>query len=57
MKTRKIIICGYSVNVNIYDKATYMYPAFNGNAEFRANHKDYRRLSHYLRTVKRLIKK
>ncbi|MFM1756904.1 MAG: hypothetical protein RL621_1886 [Bacteroidota bacterium] len=49
---KQIMICGFSIDVVIYDNATYLYPSFNGNAEFRANHKEFRKLSHYLRTIK-----
>jgi len=44
------------VDVYNYGDATYLYPAFNGNAEFRANHKEFRKLSHYLRMVRYIMK-
>ena len=56
MKTRQVIICGHKVDVNNYGDATYLYPSFNGNVEYRANHKEFRKLSHYLRTVNWLSK-
>jgi hypothetical protein len=51
MTTKQIEVNGYKVDVNNFGNATYLYPAFNGNQEFRANHKGFRKLSSYLRTV------
>lgn len=56
METKQIEVCGYKVDVNNYGNATYLYPSFNGNAEYRATHKEFRKLSHYLRTVRWMLK-
>lgn len=55
MVKRQILICGYKVDVRIYKEATYLYPSFNGNMEVRANHKGFRKLSSYLRFIRRYI--
>jgi hypothetical protein len=56
MTTKQVTICGYKIDVNNYGDATYLYPSFNGNAEYRATHKEFRKLSHYLRTIKWALK-
>ncbi len=52
IKTRKIEVRGFSVDVVIYGYGTYYYPSFNGNAEFRANGSGFRSLCHYLGLIK-----
>lgn len=55
MKTsqvRKIEVCGFQVEVHNFGYASFYYPCFNGNAEFPVTAKGFRRLSHYLRTVR-----
>lgn len=52
IKERTIQVAGYDVNVVIYSYASYYYPAFNGNAEFKVSAKGFRDLSHYLRIVR-----
>lgn len=51
-KVREIIVCGFKVEIHHFGYASFYYPAFNGNAEFKVTSKGYRQLSHYLRTVK-----
>jgi hypothetical protein len=51
MKKREIELFGYKVEVIDFGYKQYMYPCFNGNAEFEVNQKGFRKLSHYLRTV------
>lgn len=58
MKKRMINIYGYDVEVYDFGYKQYMYPSFNGNAEFEVTRKGFRKLSHYLRTciwIKNLI--
>ena len=52
MTERTIEVAGCEVNVHNFGYGTYLYPSFNGNAEFRASHKGFRDLSHYLRMIK-----
>lgn len=52
LKEKQVEINGFKVNVCNFGYATYLYPAFNGDQEFRASHKGFRQLSHYLRTVR-----
>ena len=51
MKKRSINICGFNVEVYDFGYASYMYPEFNGNAEFEISRKGFKELSHYLRTI------
>jgi hypothetical protein len=51
MKTRTFILHGYTIDVYSYEYATFMYPSFNGNAEFKATNTGFRALSHYLRLI------
>ena len=48
---RKIEICGYKVRVCNFSYASYYYPEFNQNAEFKVSSEGFRQLSHYLRNV------
>lgn len=50
MLKRTIEIAGYPVEVYNFGYASFMYPEFNGNAEFPTTSKGFRQLSHYLRT-------
>lgn len=50
MKLRTIILFGYKVDIFDFGYKKYMYPQFNGNAEFEVTQKGFRRLSSYLRT-------
>jgi hypothetical protein len=52
MKIRTIEVAGFKVDVYKFSYASFYYPQFNGNAEFKVNAKGFRELSHYLRTVK-----
>ena len=54
MTYRQIELCGFKVDVNNYGDATYLYPSFNGNREYRANRKGLKDLSRFLRYVKRI---
>ena len=51
MKIRTVNILGFDVDVYDFGYGQYMYPCFNGNAEFRVNSKGFRKLNSYLRTV------
>jgi len=51
MKKRSINVLGYTVEMWDFGYAQYMYPAFNGNAEYPVTHKGFRGLHHYLRTI------
>ena len=51
-EVRIIEVAGFQVEVVKFSYASFYYPAFNGNAEFRVTSKGFRDLSHYLRTVK-----
>ena len=52
MKDRTIIVCGFKVDVYRYSYASFYYPQFNSNAEFKVSSSGFRDLSRYLRTVK-----
>lgn len=45
MKTRTFDLAGFTVEVFDFGYAQYMYPVFNGNAEFKVNHDGFRGLS------------
>lgn len=51
MKKRIVNILGFDIEVIDFGYKWYMYPKFNGNAEFEVNHKGFRRLHHYLRNI------
>ena len=54
MKTylkRTIRVCGFEVQVMDFGYASYYYPCFNGDAEFKVNSKGFRELHSYLRSV------
>jgi hypothetical protein len=50
MKIRTVEIEGHSVDLYQFSKC-YLYPQFNGNAEFECTTKGFKALRHYLRTV------
>ncbi len=53
MKTylkRTINVCGHKVDVINFGYASFYYPQFNGDAEFKVSSKGFRNLSSYLRT-------
>lgn len=53
MATKRIIkVAGCDVEMINFGYASYYYPIFNGDAEFPVTSKEFRRLSHYIRTVK-----
>lgn len=51
MQKRVINILGFEVEIVNFGYATYMYPTFNGNAEFEVNKYGYKKLRHYLRNI------
>lgn len=51
MKTKTIQILGFNIEVYRFGDRLYMYPSFNGNAEFKVNHKGFRELHHCLRNI------
>lgn len=50
-KIREIEVDGFEVEVHNFGYASYFYPKFNGNAEFKVNSKGWKNLRRYLRTV------
>jgi hypothetical protein len=51
-KVREIEIDGFKVEVHNFGYASFYYPVFNGNAEFKVSSKGFKSLRRYLRTVK-----
>ena len=51
-KVREIEIEGFKVEVHNFGYASFLYPSLNGNAEFEANSKGFKRIRSYLRTIK-----
>lgn len=51
MKERTIELWGFKIDVYTFGYASFYYPQFNPNAEFKASSKGFRELSRYLRTV------
>lgn len=51
-KVRKIEVDGFEVEVHNFGYASFYYPCFNGNAEFKVNSKGWKQLRHYLRMIK-----
>ncbi|MCR9252313.1 MAG: hypothetical protein NXI20_17945 [bacterium] len=53
MQTDRIIkVEGYSVELVKFDHGQFMYPIFNGDAEFEANKNGYKKMRGYLRTLR-----
>lgn len=51
IKERRIIVEGFNCTVINFSYATFIYPDFNGNAEFECSSKGYKKLRSYLRTI------
>ena len=51
MKKREFVLGGTKIEVFNFGYASFMYPSFNGNAEFKTTGKGFRQLSSYIRTV------
>jgi hypothetical protein len=51
-KVRQIEVDGFKVEVHNFGYASFFYPLFNGNAEFKVSSKGFKQLRHYLRTVR-----
>jgi hypothetical protein len=51
-KIREIEVDGFKVEVHHFGYASFYYPTFNGNAEFKVSSKGFKDLRRYLRTVK-----
>lgn len=49
MKKRTFKLYGYEIDVFDFGYKQYMYPSFNGDAEFEVTHKGFRKLSTYLK--------
>lgn len=49
---REIEVNGFKVEVVNFGYASFYYPLFNSDAEFKVSSKGYRQLSHYLRFIK-----
>ena len=54
---REIEVDGFKVEVYNFGYASFYYPAFNSNAEFKVSSKGFKQLRRYLRTVKWLQSK
>lgn len=53
MKPSRIVnILGFDVEIINFGYATYMYPCFNGNAEFKVSKIGFKQLYHYLRNIR-----
>lgn len=52
MKVREILIQGFKVELYRFSYASFLYPSFNGDAEFFATKEGYKKLCHYLRFIK-----
>jgi len=50
-KERRIIVEGFNCTVINFGYATFIYPDFNGNAEFKASRQGFKKLKSYLRTI------
>ncbi len=51
-KHREIEVDGFKVEIHNFGYASFYYPKFNGNAEFKVSSKGWKDLRRYLRTVK-----
>ena len=51
-KVREIEVDGCKVEVHDFGYASYYYPSFNRNAEFKVSKKGWLKLRHYLRLIK-----
>ena len=50
--TRKIVVRGFDINVTTFASGScFMYPCFNGNAEYPASSKGMKDLRHYLGAI------
>ena len=52
MLKRTFVVAGYTCKLYDFGYKSYIYPDFNGDAEFEVSSKGFRELSHYLRTIK-----
>ncbi len=52
MKTREIIIAGYTVEIYTFGKRSFYYPCFNPNAEYPVSKKGFQEMYSYLRLVR-----
>jgi hypothetical protein len=51
MLKRTVTILGFKIDLYDFGYAKYMYPQFNGDAEFEISRKGYKKLTHYLRNI------
>ena len=51
-KIREIEVDGFKIEVHHFGYASFYYPSFNGDAEFKVSSKGWKQLRRYLRTVK-----
>ncbi len=51
MKIRTFTILDFTIELWDFGYRRYLYPNFNGDAEFPCNKKGYRRLCSYLKTI------
>jgi hypothetical protein len=51
MKIRQFELFGYKIDVYKFGKRQFMYPLFNGNAEYEVSKKGFKELKHYIRTM------
>lgn len=52
MKAKAINILGFEVEIHDFRYKKYMYPSFNGNAEFEVSKEGFKKMYHYLRFVR-----
>ena len=51
MKTREFKLHETNIEVWKFSNASYFYPTFNGDAEFKVNKEGFKNLSSYIRTL------
>lgn len=54
MKIRTIYIYGFEIHLYNFGYAQYLYPAFNGNAEFNVSKQGFKKLKTYLKNIKQM---
>lgn len=61
MKVRTFNLLGYNIDIYKYERSTtksdyYMYPRFNGNAEFKVSKEGFKLLYSYIRSIVKINK-
>ena len=52
MNKKQIEILNFKIDVYDFGYASYFYPSFNKNIEFKVSKKGYKQLANYLRTIR-----